>query len=73
MNKPFIDLDVEAEKQAGMSIPELFQQQGEQAFRQIESKLCKKFGAKNGMVLSTGGGVVKKSRKYSCLAPKMLW
>ena len=67
LNKPFIDLDVEAEKQAGMSIPELFQQQGEQAFRQIESKLCKKFGAKNGMVLSTGGGVVKNPENIAAL------
>lgn len=67
LNKPFVDLDAEAEAAAGMSISELFETQGEQAFRALETELCKKFGAENGKVISTGGGVVKNPENIRAL------
>lgn len=67
LGKKFVDLDAEAEKVAGMSIAKLFEKQGEQAFRELETQLCKKFGAGNGMVISTGGGVVKNADNLRAL------
>ena len=55
-----IDLDEEIERQAGMSIPEMFDQQGEAAFRALESKLLAQYVklVQSGRphVLSLGGG-----------------
>ena len=50
------DLDTLIEAQAGTSIPELFQSEGEAAFRQRESRLLLRFGAQRGVVIATGGG-----------------
>lgn len=66
-NKKFVDLDEEIEKQAEMPIPAIFDRFGEDTFRTLETQVCKKFGAENGMVLSTGGGVVKKAENIKAL------
>ncbi len=67
MGKRFVDLDAEAEKIAGMPISQMFEQQGEAAFRELETQLCRRFGAENGMVISTGGGVVKNPENIRAL------
>ena len=54
---PFIDLDVEIERKMGMSIPELFQKQGEQAFRAIEFETLANLLPQSG-IISLGGGTV---------------
>lgn len=53
----FIDLDAEIEKKCQMSIEQIFQQHGEDYFRQVETELLLKTKDANG-VISTGGGVV---------------
>ena len=35
---PFVDLDEEIEKEAGMSVPEIFSREGEGGFRNRESR-----------------------------------
>ena len=49
LGKEFIDSDKEIEKAAQMSIPDLFEQHGEECFRQWETKIlgeiCKKSGS----------------------------
>ncbi|MDX8410286.1 MAG: shikimate kinase [Mariprofundaceae bacterium] len=53
----FVDLDEEIVSQAGMSIPDIFAQLGEDAFRRDETRCLNKIiGTEN--VLATGGGVV---------------
>ena len=54
---PFIDLDAEIEKKMGMSIPQLFQKQGEQAFRAIEFETLSNLLPQSG-IISLGGGTV---------------
>ena len=54
---PFIDLDAQIEKEKGMSIPELFQKQGEQAFRAIEFETLSNLLPQPG-IISLGGGTV---------------
>lgn len=64
LGKPFVDLDHLAADRAGMSIPEMFAQEGEDAFRSLESELVREAGAQTGCVLSTGGGVVTREENY---------
>jgi len=53
---PFIDLDQRIEERAGKSVAELFEQEGESAFREMEKlALHSTFELKHA-VISTGGG-----------------
>lgn len=54
----FVDTDAEIEQQIGITIAELFQTQGEAAFRRLESELVKELSKKEGLVIATGGGLV---------------
>jgi shikimate kinase len=51
-----IDLDFEIELEAGMPVATYFSLNGEEAFRQLESKLLKEFNYPENCVISTGGG-----------------
>lgn len=54
---PFTDLDAEIEKRAGISITEIFDRQGEAAFRKMERDLLDQFAkSEEHGLLSTGGG-----------------
>ncbi|MEA4896536.1 MAG: shikimate kinase [Oscillospiraceae bacterium] len=65
--RKFVNIDTEIEKAAGKSIPEIFAEDGEQAFRYIEREETAKAGALTGAVIATGGGVVKDFRNYAPL------
>jgi shikimate kinase len=52
----FLDLDSEIQRLAGRSIAELFQQDGETAFRAMEARLTAGLSSLTHTVLSTGGG-----------------
>jgi shikimate kinase len=57
LNRPFVDLDAEVEAQTGRPIPELFESDGEAAFRLAESRALASV-ARAHAVVSCGGGVV---------------
>lgn len=59
-----VDLDRLVEQRAGVSIPEIFSSGGEGAFRALEREAVEAAGKRCGLVLITGGGVVKDSRNY---------
>ena len=50
------DLDFIIESEEERSISQIFQEDGEPAFRKIEAKLLRWFGEKKSFVLATGGG-----------------
>lgn len=54
----FIDADVELERRTGVSIPTIFEIEGEQAFRDREEALIDELTQRTGIVLATGGGAV---------------
>ena len=56
--KSFVDVDEEIARAAGKPIPEIFAQEGEEAFRMLESRILKEVCAQSGRVIATGGGVV---------------
>jgi len=57
MKKPFIDLDSEIEKTGGKSVSEIFNGNGEEKFRQMESEQLKQYSES---VVACGGGIVLK-------------
>lgn len=62
-----IDIDQRIVARAGCSIPEIFAQGGETAFRALEREETAEAGKLSGKVILTGGGVVKDSRNYGSL------
>ena len=70
---PFMDLDDLVVKKAGKSIPEIFAQDGEAAFRQVEARILRQTVVKYGettAVLALGGGAVTTPASASLLHEK---
>ena len=58
LSRPVVDLDHMIEAQAGRSVAEVFTQDGENAFRDLESAALESLGALEPSVVACGGGVV---------------
>lgn len=56
MQYDFIDIDAAIEKMTGKSVGQIFQDEGEDAFRQLEHSVIVSTCARNNLVVSTGGG-----------------
>ena len=54
----FVDSDEEITKRAGKSIPAIFAEDGEAAFRELEAAIIREAALRSGCVLATGGGTV---------------
>ena len=61
LNYQFIDLDVEIEKQLGITISDIFKTKGETEFRNIEQKVLKQTISNTNIILSCGGGAIINS------------
>jgi shikimate kinase len=58
----FIDLDQVIEQHSGRTIPEIFADQGESVFRDMESQALAEVSTKAHAVVATGGGVVGREK-----------
>ncbi|MDC0358956.1 hypothetical protein OAO01_09075 [Oligoflexia bacterium] len=58
MQVEVIELDEQIEAEAGCSIDDIFNNDGEDAFRDLECKILQRFPARQDCILSCGGGVV---------------
>lgn len=58
LGKKFVELDALIAQKAGKSIPEIFAQEGEIAFRELEIEAVKDIAGKDNLVIACGGGVV---------------
>lgn len=58
LNKRFVELDALIEQRVGKPIPDIFQQDGEIAFRQLEIEVTKEVARDEDQVIACGGGVV---------------
>lgn len=65
----FIDTDHVIEEQAGKSIPEIFEQDGEQAFRDMETEVLKEIihQKSNHHIIATGGGMPMRPENQALL------
>jgi len=66
----FIDTDAEIVKLAGKSIAEVFQQDGEAKFRELEREVIKRASRRSHKVIATGGGAIVDSQNHAQLARK---
>ena len=67
LNRPCVEADAELERAAGVSIPQIFEAEGESGFRRRETELLRELGKRSGLVLSTGGGCVTREENYPLL------
>ncbi|NDI87455.1 bifunctional shikimate kinase/3-dehydroquinate synthase AroKB [Undibacterium crateris] len=58
LNKRFIDSDHEIEARTGVSIPVIFEIEGEASFRQREADVIRDLTAQDNIILATGGGAI---------------
>ena len=58
LNISFIDMDKEIEKREKKTISKIFEINGEQYFRNLETRLLKELIEVDNIVISTGGGIV---------------
>ena len=65
--KPFVDLDGEIVKKAGKSIPDIFAQEGEGAFRKLENEVLTEVCSGSGQIIATGGGAVLWSENRAAM------
>ena len=63
----FVDADAKIVELAGKSIPEIFAQDGEEAFRKWETQVLSELGKQSGLIIATGGGCVTRERNYNLL------
>ncbi len=64
----FVDMDTYIEEQAGCSVADIFEQDGEAAFRALEHKACVALGAQENLVIATGGGAVLSTENAKALS-----
>lgn len=58
LNKEFVDSDEEIQHRTGVTIPHIFDVEGEPGFRQRETAALEALMSRDSLVLATGGGAV---------------
>lgn len=62
--KKLVDCDEEIVKREKRSIEEIFEKNGEEYFRNLETQVIKDIGKEKGLIISTGGGCVTREENY---------
>lgn len=84
LGRRFVDADHEIVARTGVSIPTIFEIEGERGFRQREAQVIAELAAESGLVVATGGGVVLDPANrtalsnsglvvYLCVPPRQLY
>lgn len=75
LNRKFLDADLEIACAAGMDIPKIFAEKGENGFRELETKVLSDLGKRSGLVIATGGGCITREANYPLLHQnsKIFW
>ncbi len=64
---PLVAMDAEIVKKAGLPVPEIIQKRGWDYFRDVESNICRRVGAKDRTIIDTGGGAVLRKENVDAL------
>ena len=64
---PLLDTDKYLEEKENRIISDIFSNEGEEYFRNLETKYLKELSEKKGFIISTGGGAVKKKENIDIL------
>ena len=65
--KPLADTDRLIMEKAGKPIPDIFREDGEPAFRDLESEVIRELSLQGGQIISTGGGAVLRPENVTVL------
>lgn len=68
LSLPFLDLDKEIEKKEGRPIHAIWNEDGEEAFRKLETLAVETAASRAPSVISTGGGVVLAEQNCATMA-----
>ena len=63
----FVDADAVIEQVAGSSIPEIFERDGEDSFRDLETQVLRSISERHSLVVATGGGIVTRSENWGMM------
>ena len=67
LGREFCESDALVEREAALSIPEIFRREGEAGFRKRETAALAELGRRSGAVIATGGGCVTRQENYPLL------
>ena len=65
--RPAADTDGLIEQKAGKTIPEIFRENGEKVFRNLESEVIGEVSVRGGQIIATGGGAVLRPENVRAL------
>ena len=65
--KPLLDTDRMITEKAGRPIPDIFREDGETAFRDLETAVIRDLSRQGGRIVSTGGGAVLRPENVAAL------
>lgn len=68
LGMPAVEMDDEIVKEAGKPISAIFAEDGEKAFRDMETACAKRCAGMDGVIISTGGGVVLREENMAALS-----
>ena len=71
-NCDWVDSDAEVERRAGKTIAQIFAEQGEDAFRDLESLVVAELAQRNHQVVALGGGAVLREENRRAIAGRGL-
>lgn len=63
----FVDTDARITRAAGKPITKIFEEDGEDAFRELETKILRECSERSEQVISTGGGIVTQPENRQIL------
>ena len=73
LRRPFVELDREIERDAGISLSEVFLLYGQAGYRRIERRCLERvLDAHDEMVITVGGGIVSEPETYNLLLSRLL-
>ena len=72
LSRKYIDLDSFIEDEEGITVSEIFERSGEEAFRDIETRALGKISGEKGAIIACGGGVVIKEKNMHLLEDNCL-
>ena len=67
LGRPFVDIDDALELECGRGAAQIIREDGEGAFRAIETRVTGTYGARSRLVIACGGGVVTRPENYDLL------
>lgn len=75
LQKKVISIDEEIEKLTNKTIPQIFEEDGEEGFRRLEEKIVEQFHHETGVIFDCGGGIIKQKRVMQLLRyhGKIIW